>query len=85
MKVVGIIPARAESSRFPNKPLAMILGKPMIWWTYEHASSAKKIDEVYVATDSEEIRSACEKFQAKVIMTSPKHPTGTERIYEASQ
>lgn len=85
MKVVGIIPARAESSRFPNKPLAEILGKPMIQWTYEHACAAKKINEVYVATDSEEIKKACEAFHGNVIMTSPKHPTGTERIYEAAQ
>ena len=85
MKTVAIIPARAESSRFPNKPLAEILGKPMIQWTYEHARAAKKIDEVYVATDSEDIKAACEAFQGNVIMTSPNHPTGTERIYEAAQ
>ena len=55
MKIIGVIPARAESSRFYNKPLALILGKPMIQWVYEHAKASKKIDEVYIATDSEEI------------------------------
>lgn len=85
MKVIGIIPARAESSRFPNKPLAKILGKPMIQWTYEHGMQATRIEEVYVATDSAEIKEAVEAFGGKVIMTSPLHPTGTERIYEASQ
>ena len=45
MKIIGVIPARAESSRFYNKPLAKILGKPMIQWVYEHAKAASKIDE----------------------------------------
>lgn len=85
MKIIGVIPARAESSRFYNKPLAKILGKPMIQWVYEHAKASKKIDEVYVATDSEEIENACNVFGGNVIMTSPDHPTGTERIYEVAQ
>lgn len=85
MKTVAIIPARAESSRFPNKPLAKILGKPMVQWVYEHCMKASKINEVYIATDSEEIASTCEKFGGRVIMTSPDHPTGTERVYEAAQ
>lgn len=84
MKIIGIIPARAESSRFPNKPLAKICGKPMIQWTYEHAKAASKINEVYVATDSEEIVEVVEAFGGKAIMTSPDHPTGTERIYESA-
>ena len=85
MKIIGVIPARAESSRFYNKPLAKILGKPMIQWVYEHAKASKKIDEVYVATDSVEIEDAVKAFGGNVIMTSPDHPTGTERIYEAAQ
>ena len=85
MKIIGVIPARAESSRFYNKPLALILGKPMIQWVYEHAKASKKIDEVYIATDSEEIENACKTFGGNVVMTSPLHPTGTERIYEVAQ
>ena len=85
MKVIGIIPARAESVRFPNKPLACILGKPMIQWTYEHGKQASRINEVYVATDSDEIKEVVESFGGKVVMTSPLCPTGTERIYEAAQ
>ena len=85
MKIIGVIPARAESSRFYNTPLALILGKPMIQWVYEHAKASKKIDEVYIATDSEEIENACKAFGGNVVMTSPLHPTGTERIYEVAQ
>ena len=85
MKIIGVIPARAESSRFYNKPLALILGKPMIQWVYEHAKASKIIDEVYIATDSEEIENACKAFGGNVVMTSPLHPTGTERIYEVAQ
>ena len=85
MKVIAIIPARAESSRFPNKPLAKILGKPMVQWVYEHSKAASKINEVYIATDSAEIESVCKSFGGNVIMTSPDHPTGTERVYEVAQ
>ena len=85
MKIIGVIPARAESSRFYNKPLANILGKPMIQWVYEHANASKKIDEVYIATDSKEIEEVCKAFGGNVVMTSPLHPTGTERIYEVAQ
>ena len=53
MKIVGVIPARYQSSRFPGKPLADILGKPMIWWVYNQAVKVNGIDEVYVATDDE--------------------------------
>jgi 3-deoxy-manno-octulosonate cytidylyltransferase (CMP-KDO synthetase) len=51
MKVIGVIPARYASSRFPGKPLADICGKPMIWWVYQQASKVKELTEVYVATD----------------------------------
>ena len=53
MKVLGIIPARYKSSRFPGKPLADICGKPMIWWVYNRAIKAETLTEVYVATDDE--------------------------------
>lgn len=85
MKIVGMIPARGGSTRFGNKPLANILGKPMVWWVYTHSKEVECFEDVYVATDSEEIRAVCEGFGAKVIMTSKNHDTATERLYEVSQ
>ena len=85
MKIVGIIPARYKSSRFPGKPLADILGKPMIWHVYQKCKKVEDFDEVFVATDSTEIKEACEKHGIKVIMTSDKHNTGTDRIGEVAE
>ena len=84
MKVVGVIPARYKSSRFPGKPLADICGKPMIWWVYRQFKMAAGIDEVYVATDDERIKAVCEKENLNVIMTSEDCPTHLERLYEFS-
>ncbi|MCM1311628.1 MAG: 3-deoxy-manno-octulosonate cytidylyltransferase [Bacteroides sp.] len=84
MKIVCVIPARAESSRFFEKPLAKICGKPMIQWVYSHCKEVREFSAVYVATDSEKIKAACESFGAEVIMTSDKHETATERLYEVS-
>lgn len=85
MKIIGVIPARYQSSRFPGKPLADICGKPMIWWVYQQCLKVEELDEVYVATDSEKIRSACEENGMKVVMTSDKHMTGTDRIGEVAE
>lgn len=82
MKTIGMIPARGGSTRFGNKPLADINGHPMIWWVHKHCKEVDIFDEVYVATDSEEIKEVCEGFGAKVIMTSKDHDTATERLYE---
>lgn len=84
MKVIGVIPARYGSGRFPGKPLADICGKPMVWWVYEQLKKAKGIDEVYVATDSEKIERVCKREKMKVIMTSENCPTHLERLYEVS-
>lgn len=84
MKVTGVIPARYNSSRFKGKPLAEIMSKPMIWWVYRAVSGAKKLDCVYVATDSDEIADTCSKYEIPYIMTSSQHRTGTERIHEVS-
>lgn len=83
-KIVGVIPARYQSSRFPGKPLAEIEGKPMIWWVYNQAKKVKLLNEVYVATDSVEIFEACEKYKIDVVMTSKEHKTGTDRIGEVA-
>jgi 3-deoxy-manno-octulosonate cytidylyltransferase (CMP-KDO synthetase) len=84
MKIICVIPARGGSSRFFEKPLALICQKPMIQWVYEHCKEVKAFDEVYVATDSDRIKEACDQFQAPIIMTSPNHDTATERLYEVS-
>lgn len=84
MKVIAVIPARYNSSRFKGKPLADILGKPMISRVYEQVKKAKKIDEVYVATDDERIYDVCIKNNLNVIMTG-EHNTSTERLNEVSK
>ena len=81
MRFIGIIPARYASTRFPGKPLAMIAGKPMIERVYEQARKA--LDEVWVATDDERIMNCVQRFGGKAVMTSPDHPCGTNRCYEA--
>ena len=82
--VAVIIPARYASTRFPGKPLAMLAGKPMIQHVWEKAI-ASKADAVAVATDDERIAAAVEAFGGKAIMTSPDHPSGTDRIAEAAR
>ena len=82
MKAVGVIPARYGSGRFEGKPLADILGKPMIWWVYQQAIKVKEIDDVVVATDDLRIQDVCNKFNMKSLMTSKEHPTGTDRVCE---
>lgn len=83
MNFLGIIPARYASTRFPGKPLADINGKTMIQKVYEQA--CKALDHVYVATDDKRIEEAVHNFGGKVIMTSPNHQSGTDRIAEATQ
>jgi 3-deoxy-manno-octulosonate cytidylyltransferase (CMP-KDO synthetase) len=81
MNFIGIIPARYASSRFPGKPLADICGKPMIQRVYEQAKSV--LDDVYVATDDIRIQKKVKSFRGKVVMTSKKHRSGTDRCAEA--
>lgn len=85
MKIVGVIPARYKSSRFPGKPLADICGKPMIWWVYNQCIKVPELDEVYVATDDERIEKVCRENDINVIMTSDEHKTGTDRIGEVAE
>jgi 3-deoxy-manno-octulosonate cytidylyltransferase (CMP-KDO synthetase) len=84
MKILGVIPARYASSRFPGKPLAEIHGKSMILRVYEQASAAAKLESVVVATDDQRIFDHVADFGGKVIMTSTQHPTGTDRILEVA-
>lgn len=85
MKVVGVIPARYKSTRFPGKPLADICGKPMIYWVYQQVKQTKNIDEIFVATDDERILKVCEKLSLKCIMTEQTHPTGIDRAFEIAK
>ena len=85
MKIVGMIPARKESTRFNNKPLSQICGQPMVYWVWKHSKDVKCFEEVYVATDSDEIKKVAENFGAEVVMTSSKCETATERLWEFSQ
>ncbi len=85
MNVVGIIPARHASVRFPAKPLAQIAGRPMIARVVDRALAARKLDLVVVATDHEEIARAAEEAGARVVMTDPALPSGTDRIAAAAR
>lgn len=82
MKTLGIIPARFASTRFPGKPLAMLAGKPIIQWVWERAFKSNALSRVIVATDDRRIASAVASFGGEVAMTSPEHPSGTDRCAE---
>ncbi len=84
-RTIAVLPARYGSMRFPGKPLAPILGRPMIQWTYESVSRCPDLDDVLVATDDQRIHDAVSAFGGKAVMTSPNHQTGTDRIAEAIQ
>ena len=82
MRILGIIPARYHSSRFPGKPLVDIAGKPMIQRVYEQALLSHALEEITVATDDERVMKAVEGFNGKAILTSSDHRSGTERCGE---
>ena len=81
----GIIPARYESSRFPGKPLADILGRPMFWHVYQRAIQCPLLGKVALATDDNRIYSEACKYNVPVIMTGRDHASGTDRVLEAAQ
>ncbi len=84
-KIIGVIPARRGATRFPNKPLALIQGKPMIQWVIEGSLKSKILSSLYVATDDQEIFQVSEKAGAKAIMTPAELTSGTDRIFHATQ
>ena len=84
-KTVAIIPARYDSSRFPKKLTYELLGKPIIIAVYDNVKAVSEIDDVIIATDSKEIMDICSKNNAKAIMTSKSHTSGTSRIIEAAK
>src|SRR5207245_1367163 len=82
-RILGIIPARFASTRFPGKPLALIAGKPLIQLVVERCQQAKALSEVIVATDDRRIGQAAQKF-CRVEMTAPSHPSGSDRVAEVA-
>jgi 3-deoxy-manno-octulosonate cytidylyltransferase (CMP-KDO synthetase) len=84
-KCIAIIPARMGSSRFAGKPLAPILGRPMIEHVYQRTAMSKAVGEVYVATCDAEIRDAVEAFGGRAIMTSTSHQRASDRVAEAAR
>ncbi len=84
-KCYGIIPARYKSTRFPGKPLADILGKPMFWHVFNRARLCPELTRVVLATDDERIFSAAEKLDVPVVLTKVDHESGTDRVLEAAE
>ena len=82
-RVVGVIPARWGSTRFPGKMLAELCGKPLVQWVFERASQARSLDSLVVATDDSRIQQAVAAFGGRVVMTRDDHPSGTDRVAEA--
>lgn len=83
MRAIGVIPARFKSTRLEGKCLLDIQGKPMVQHVYERVRRAQGLADVLVATDDDRIRRAVEGFGGKVVMTSPRHASGTDRVAEA--
>jgi 3-deoxy-manno-octulosonate cytidylyltransferase (CMP-KDO synthetase) len=83
LAVLGVIPARLASTRLPRKVLREIAGKPMLAWVWERARAA--LPEVVVATDAEEVAAVCRARSIPVMLTSPDHPSGTDRVWEVAQ
>src|SRR5579871_3566000 len=80
MKILCVIPSRIQSTRLPRKPLLPIQGKAMVQWTYENAARCRLLDEVIVATDSDEVANLITQIGGKAVMTDPHLPTGSERV-----
>src|SRR5437773_934954 len=85
MHAVGVIPARYQSSRFPGKPLALIGGKAILERVFERARAASRIARLLVATDDARIAAAVRAFGGEVLMTSPDHASGTDRLAEVAR
>jgi 3-deoxy-manno-octulosonate cytidylyltransferase (CMP-KDO synthetase) len=84
LRIIALIPARYGSERFPGKPLAPLLGKPLIQRVYEQARQVKELDAIWVATDDDRIRDCVLGFGGQAVMTRSEHPSGSDRLAEAS-
>ncbi|MCI0434738.1 MAG: 3-deoxy-manno-octulosonate cytidylyltransferase [Gemmatimonadetes bacterium] len=80
--VLGVIPARLGSERLPRKPLRTLAGRPLIEWVWRRVSTFTGLDACVIATDADEVARVCRAFGADVVMTSPEHRSGTERVAE---
>ena len=85
MQILAVIPARFNSTRFPGKPLAKILGKSMIQRVYEQASKCKLLSKIIVATENQQIYNHVHDFGGEALMTSSTHKSGTDRCNEVVQ
>lgn len=85
MNIIGIIPARYASTRFPGKPLVDICGHPMIWWVYQQVIQVKGLARVFVATDDKRIADACELNNIPFVMTRNDHVNHVTRLAEVSE
>lgn len=83
-RVLGIVPARLASTRLPNKPLYPLLGRPLIEWVWRRVEGMTVLDRAVVATDAEEVAEVCRAMDAPVELTSPDHPSGTDRVAEVA-
>jgi len=83
-RLCGVIPARLASTRLPRKVLRELAGKPLLQWVAEAAAGAAVLDELIVATDAPEVRALCQRLGLTCLMTSPEHPSGTDRLYEVA-
>lgn len=83
MKIVGVIPARFGATRFPGKPLKPILGKPLVQWVIEATKTSSALSEVILATDHEEIAKVGKACDVRVVMTDPKLPSGSDRVWQS--
>lgn len=85
LTVLGVIPARLASSRLPRKVLREIAGRPMLWHVWERAKQCAGLADVVVATDAEEVAAVCRSLDIPALLTSPEHPSGTDRVWEVAQ
>jgi len=85
IKVLAVIPARWASTRFPGKPIADILGKPMVQWVFEHVQKSNIVNDVVVATDDKRIYDVVSEFGGNAVMTLPSHQSGTDRVAEVAK
>lgn len=84
-KIIGLIPARMSSSRFPGKPIACICGKPMIYWVYKQAKKVKKLDEIFVVTEDDVIAEKCKEFNIPYWIEKEKCTVAAEKLSYASR
>ena len=83
-QVLGIVPARLASTRLPRKPLYPLLGRPLIEWVWRRVAEMSVLDRAVIATDSPEVADVCRALGAPVELTSPDHPSGTDRVAEVA-